>query len=633
MCGIVGILELRPTNGNSDRCVQQMTKVIAHRGPDDDGFFSQPPIYFGFRRLAILDLSSAGHQPMTSDDGRYTIVFNGEIYNYIELANELKKLHHVFHSHTDTEVILHAYQQWGAGAVKRFNGMWAMAIWDSAEHTLFCSRDRFGIKPFYYTIADEQFIFGSEIKALITHPAVRRQPNFYRLYDYLTYGYQDHTADTFFDSIQQIPPAHSLTMNSKGEKKIQPYWSLNTQRPVFTENPTSFTQGFLDLFRDSINLRLRSDVPIGSCLSGGLDSSSIVCIVNEILRDSGISSIGDQQKTFSAVYDEKEVDEREYSQAVIDKTGATQFLIAPKGDDVLRDLDTVLYHQDEPFGSTSIFAQWYVMKRASEAGMKVMLDGQGADELLAGYFGYFGSSIASLIRQWHIVKALQEVSAWQRNHKSLGTRYLYHIMVSVILKLMPRGIGKALIAGAGADGSLFMQPSFIHTYGSPPPQITASYRDPLRNELHRVLRVGLPALLHYEDRDSMAWSIEARVPFLDYRLVEYVFALPNEQKINQGMTKVVLREAMKGILPEKVRTRQSKLGFATPEKSWLSGALQPIIRETLRSDSFAGREIFKTDTVRRLADQAMTRTYHRYADSPVIWRWVNTELWWRKFID
>lgn len=632
MCGIAGILDLTP-NKHSREIIKKMTAVLEHRGPDDDGFFSDGPVHLGFRRLAILDLSRAGHQPMSSKDGSRWIVFNGEVYNYRELRSELQQLGHTFISSSDTEVILAAHEQWGEECVKRFNGMWAFAIWEKKKKQLFCSRDRFGVKPFYYYTSGTEFIFGSEIKALLVHPHVPRHPNLHRVYDYLAYGYLDHTPQTFFEGINQLPPAHSLTLTDDGSIRIRRYWDLEIGKETLLQNDEEYAGKFLSLFQDSIRLRLRSDVPVGTCLSGGLDSSSIVCVVNDIFQKEKITNIGDHQNTFSAAYEEKEVDEREYSQAVIEKTGASSHLIFPSAQDVLTDLDQVVYHQDEPFGSTSIFAQWYVMKRARQAGMKVMLDGQGADELLAGYYGYFGPYLASLLRSFHLIRLPHEFLAWKKNHGGNYALLLRQAMTGIVMKLMPRLLSSFIISTGRADGSIFLSEEFMKKYAAPPSRLTKSYRDPLQNELHRVLLTGLPALLHYEDRNSMAWSIEARVPFLDYRLVEYVFSLPNEQKINNGTTKIVLRNAMKSILPEKVRLRQSKLGFATPEAVWLKKDFQAVIQSTFTSSQFNDRGIFQKDKPLQLFKNEMQGRAHRLIQSPTIWRWFNLELWFRKFID
>lgn len=632
MCGIAGILELSPRHDDASARVRDMARTIAHRGPDDEGFFDEGPVHFGFRRLSILDLSPAGHQPMSTQDGRLTIIFNGEVYNYLEIADELRAHGVIFRSKSDTEVILKAYEHWGAGCVKKFNGMWAIAIWDRQAQSLFCSRDRFGVKPFYYTIANGQFIFGSEIKALCTHPAVPRQPNLDRIYDYLVYGYQDHTPETFFQEIRQIPPAHSLLIQPGGTPALHRYWDLDPNQPAPHLSDDEFADHFLDIFRDSIRLRLRSDVPVGTCLSGGLDSSAIVCLVNELLRQEHPLNLGDRQKTFTSAYKEKEVDESEFARAVIEKTGASSNFVTPSAEDVLRDMQSIVYHQDEPFGSTSIFAQWYVMKRAHEAGVTVMLDGQGADELLAGYHPYFGPYLASLIQAQHFRKAWQEIRLWKKHHGYPASYFMYNVAAGALSKLLPRPIIHALVRLTQQNGSAFLPPAFIRQHESGQP-VVRKYRDPLQNELHRVLLIGLPALLHYEDRDSMAWSIEARVPFLDYRLVEFMFAAPNEQKIDHGTTKVVLRRALKGLLPEKIETRHSKLGFATPESRWFHGPFRAMSADILQSKSFRQRQIIDADLAWDRYNRFLAGRPQTGIGTSTIWRWINLEMWFRTFID
>lgn len=632
MCGINGILELAPAGRDPRPIVKAQTRRLVHRGPDDEGFYDDGPIHFGFRRLSILDLSPAGHQPMSTEDGSHTIIFNGEIYNYRELADELRDLGYTFRSRSDTEVILKAYQAWGPGCVKRFNGMWGLAIWDKRQQRLFCSRDRFGVKPFYYHRRDDQFVFASEIKALLAHPDVPREADERRLYDYLVYGYFDHTDETTFRGIRQLPPGHSLLIDQDGRLTIERYWSLDPNRRTTLATDKAYADRFYELFEDGIRLRLRSDVPVGTCLSGGLDSSSIACVVNELLRREKIENIGERQKTFSAVYEDKSVDEREYSQAVVAQTGAAAFLIFPTAQDILRDMPRVVYHQDEPFGSTSIFAQWYVMQRAHAEGMKVMLDGQGADELLAGYHPYFGPYLASLLRQGRLLRVLGEVRQWKRHHGYPLSYFMTQVAAGALSKLLPRPIITGLVAMTKQNGSLFLRPDFLRQYETGQPQVRG-FRDPLQNELHRVLTIGLPALLHYEDRNSMAWSIEARVPFLDYRLVEFMFSIPNRFKIADGTTKVVLRQAMKNILPAKVRTRQSKLGFATPEQRWFRESFQTMARDVLTSESFRGRGIIDADRALALFDGYVAGKAKFGIGPSTIWRWVNLELWFRTFID
>ncbi len=631
MCGIVGKFSYQKTAGDT-RLMQALANIISHRGPDDEGFYADEYVQFGFRRLSILDLTRAGHQPMLSDDGKIVLIFNGEIYNYLELKNVLAARGHSFRSRSDTEVILRAYIEWGVDCVQHFNGMWSFALWDDRKKMLFCSRDRFGVKPFYYYVGKNHFLFASEIKALVKFPEIIRKPNHQRIYDYLVFGYLDHTDETLFEGILQLPPAHSLTITRDGHIKMIRYWSLNPHNVTVYEKEEHYAERFSELFEDAVRLRLRSDVSVGTCLSGGLDSSSIVCVVNDLLKKGGSTYFDHHQKTFSAVYAQKEVDEREFSSAVIKKTGAAEHHIFPSPDDILHDLQKVVYHQDEPFGSTSIFAQWYVMKRAHQEGIKVMLDGQGADELLGGYHPFFGPFLASLLQQWRLRRLLTEIRFWKRNHGYPWSYFLFQVGAGALTKLLPRSITNTLIRASHQDGSLFLHDAFLKQHRTSQPTFSM-YDDHFQNELYRVLRIGLPALLHYEDRNSMAWSIEARVPFLDYRLVEYMFSIPNSQKISHGTTKVVLRNAMKGILPEKVRTRQSKLGFATPENEWLKNSFQPVFSSLITSSSFRDRGIVDAKRAQALFRDHSVHHRKRGVESSTIWRWMNLELWFRIFFD
>jgi asparagine synthase (glutamine-hydrolysing) len=420
MCGISGIWHLDNSRSISPSLIAQMTFTLRHRGPDDEGYLFvdtvtghhegrrgrdtvpelQMPdvrqgsekrydLAFGFRRLSIIDLSPAGHQPMGNADGSLWVVYNGEIYNYLELREELKARGHTFRTATDTEVILCAYEEWGEACLERFNGMWAFALWDGHRQQLFCARDRFGIKPFYYVWDGTTFAFASEIKALLQMPDITRRPNEPVIYDYLRYGHLDHSEETFFTGIKQFPPAHFLLLRPTRQFSLRRYWDLIPDRraePLFTSD-ASYAERFYSLFEDAVRLRLRSDVPIGTCLSGGLDSSAIVCVANKLLLDENVIDpdlVGERQRTFSSCFDDRQYDERQYIQAVLALTGAEPNYTFPKGGELLDALTKLMWHQDEPFGSTSIYAQWRVMEKTAERGVKVLLDGQGGDELLAG---------------------------------------------------------------------------------------------------------------------------------------------------------------------------------------------------------------------------------------------------------
>lgn len=659
MCGITGIYNLNNEPVNVET-LEKMTTVLKHRGPDDEGYLfantkegvheiaggedtpedvlSSENVYapkqkidsvdfttsrfnlgFGHRRLSIIDLSPAGHQPMCNEDGSVWLICNGEVYNYLELIPDLKSKGHIFKSHTDTEVIIHAYEEYGVDCVHKFNGMFAFAIWDNNKKRLFCARDRFGIKPFYYYLDDKKFQFASELKAIIADPTIKRKPNDEIVYDYLAYGSLDHTENTFFEDINQLQPAHYLIIeNSK--QKIKRYWDLEPSKVQKGVDDQKCTKKFYELFEDSIKLRLRSDVPVGTCLSGGLDSSSIVCVANKHLKDKS------KQKTFSSCFENKKYDERKYIQYVIDKTGAETNFTFPSGEELFELIKEVIWHQDEPFGSTSIFAQWHVMKLAKERDVRVLLDGQGADELLAGYHGYYISFFADLIKTFQFKKVLDEINYYSKYH---SYSKLYAIAMAIIYLAPPLFKFKIKVKYITKIKKGWLNTEFVRANNKS--EIHAQkYKSYLHDHLYQVLTSGLPALLHYEDRNSMAFSIEARVPFLDYRLVEFVFSLPNNQKINKGVTKIILRNAMKGVLPEEVIKRMDKMGFVTPEDIWFRTVAKDKVLEIINSDSFKKRKYFKIDKIKEEFDAYCKGEKNI---SSTIWRWINLELWLRRFID
>lgn len=649
MCGILGLYD--PQHRSHDpQGVLRATRSLQHRGPDDEGFLfsdtrsgqvlNHPPpdfhawnLAFGFRRLAILDLSPNGHQPMSSPDGQIWIVFNGEIYNYIELRQELAATDVQFRSGSDTEVILAAYQTWGEACLERLNGMWAFAIWDARQQKLFCARDRFGIKPFYYTWQDGCFAFASEIKALFELLSLPRRVNPAIVYDYLTFNLLDHSAETFFQGVLQLEPGQTLTLR-RGDVAIRNYWELRPDPPHSPLPASAYAEQFHALFTDAVRLHLRSDVAIGSCLSGGLDSSAIVCVANRLLfgeRALPAELVGQQQKTFSACFADRRFDERQHIEKVLQATNAEANYTFPDPIQLLQDLPNLLWHQEEPFGSLSIYAQWCVMRTAQQRGVRVTLDGQGADEMLAGYHGYFDYFWGGLLQR----RALSELGAeWQAYRRRFGGSY-----PSLLARSLRPFLSAGLIRRArryrrsGRLGAqvLGVHPDFAVQYQSRELENLPPDLPPFNGDLYANLRrLSLPKLLHYEDRNSMAFSIEARVPFLDHRLVEFAFNLPESQKIQRGVTKVVLRNAMEGTLPEEIRTRSDKMGFVTPEKVWLATELRPWAEEIFASTSFAGRPYFDVPAIRA----AFRKHIAGEVDlTGLAWRWLNLELWLRRFVD
>jgi asparagine synthase (glutamine-hydrolysing) len=653
VCGIFGIWHTDGTPVDLS-AVCQATTQLRHRGPDDEGYLlidarsghvvpcggddtdarlALPHVAasndhaafdaaFGFRRLAILDVSPAGHQPMTSADRRYWIIFNGEIYNYLELRSELAGFGFSFQTGTDTEVILAAYQRWGTDCLSHFNGMWALAIWDSQARELFIARDRFGVKPLYYVWDGVRFAFASEIKALVGRHGIPFKPDDYAIFRYLVGGLlpSPQQGRTFFEGVQSLPPGYWLRVNAKGVIR-QRYWTLATASDSSPHvDSANAVEQYRALFTDSIRLRLRADVPIGTCLSGGVDSSSIVCVVNRLIMEGGVPSeqIGRQQKTFSAVYEAAgRFNERHHVEKVLAATGAERNLVFPTQQKLREDIERLVWHQDEPFGSTSIFAQWCVMRRVRERGVTVLLDGQGADEALAGYRP-FAFLVSELIRRGQFLRALTEARQAQAVTdisalRLLGRATLWQLPQPWIDVFRSRRLMRdASEAGLNPE---FAAPIAGNVLAG---MIAETDHLSLKNHLlDQVCESSLPHLLRYEDRNSMAFSVEARVPFLDYRLVELSFNEAADWRIHQGWTKWVLRQAMSGIVPDEIIWRRDKVGFETPERDWLRD------EPDLLGENAACRDYLDIGLIRaKLARGVEPGEF-------LAWRWINFELWLR----
>ena len=654
MCGIAGIFS--PGRPLDLRLLQAMTQSLAHRGPDGEGYVllaaagnekplavrgplvesvrGQEPAYalgLGHRRLAIVDLTAMASQPMGTHDGRVWLTYNGEVYNAPELRRELADLGHVFRSSSDTEVVLAAYRQWGEASLPRFNGMFAFALWDGRAGTLFCARDRLGIKPFYYRQDGDRFLFASEIKALLQDPSCPRRPNDPALYDYLTVSRLDHTTETLFQGIHQLAPGEWLKVRFAGEGRplsLQHgrWWQIpvghNGHDRQNEMEPREAAAGLRGLLEDSIRLQLRADVPIGSCLSGGLDSSTIVCLMARRLGSASTPMC------FSSCHADPRFDERPYIHAVRAQTGAVGHEVFPDPARLWQELPDLLYHQDEPFAGTSIMAQWSVMKEAGQAGAKVLLDGQGADELLLGYPRFAGLQMADLVRTGRWGRAYAEWTAWGRLHGGVSSS----VRAGLIRGLLPRAPYAWLRAMATGQKE-WLAPSFLRRSREQSGTAAHPYADSrsvLQTHMAETLSRDLPALLHSEDRNAMAFSIEARVPFLDHRLVEWLARVPPEVNLRDGLTKTLLREAMAGVLPEPVRCRTDKMGFVTPEDEWLREPWRPQIEALFASDRFRSRPYWRAAAIRDHYDRYCR---HKAGNGPVVWRWVNVELWLRRFCD
>jgi len=657
MCGIAGIFS--PAGKPVDsRLLVRMTTALRHRGPDDEGYIlahtpsaktqpfrgidtiheitdpdinaslsfdDAPNLGLGWRRLAIIDLSPTGHQPMANTDHSIWIIFNGEIYNYIELRKELQAAGFVFHTQSDTEVIIHAYTAWGPECVNRLNGMWGFALYDTKARKLFCARDRFGIKPFYYWWDGTTFQFASEIKALLESREIPRVANNGMVYDYLAHRIIDHTDQTFFESIYQLRPGHWLEID-QSSLRTHRYYQLEYSPEVgrFDEAQCrKFADEFRERFTDSIRIHLRTDVTLGSCLSGGLDSSSIVCIGNQLIFGSeGVSRaiVGDRQKTFTATYADARFSEERFVQSVIGQTHADPFFIQPSSDGLRADLPAFVRAHDEPVISTSMYAQWNVMKLAAQNKIKVLLDGQGGDELLGGYRWHFPVFHGQLLKELRFGDLLQELGA---------TRGVTGLSMISLAKPILQKLAKAIVPRTKRAGFLgvsgYLNRDFAGNSATRAMALTKSDFSLQRRLWEEETLFNLQQLLHYEDRNSMAFSIEARVPFVEYRLIEFVMKVPAVYKIHVGWSKYLLRRAMEGELPKDIQWRRDKMGFVTPEELWmreLHGDFLKMLRgQPLRAGRFMRSEKFVNDFGQSALPFASSDT----------WRFLNLEFWMREF--
>jgi asparagine synthase (glutamine-hydrolysing) len=607
MCGIAGTIDLRPGLGSAEELVARMTDALAHRGPDDAGLYVEPPVALGNRRLSILDLSPAGHQPMRSQDGLVWLTYNGEIYNYRELATDLRGRGYRFRSLGDTEVLLHAYLEWGADCLARLNGMFAFAVWDRRTRKLFCARDRLGVKPFYYTVARGRFRFASEIKALLLDKEVDRRPNDKRVFDFLARGLADHTEETMFEGIYQLPPGSHMSVSPTEEVTRPTNWYR--LRPADLDHGSA-SQVVRELLTDAVSLRLRSDVPVGTLLSGGLDSSSVTAIASRLRHAEG----SDPPASFTARSRDPRLDEGRYAATVLEVTGSRNHELLPDERRLLEELDLMLWYMDEPFHAASSYAHWKLMELTDKAGITVILDGSGGDEALLGYhFLLYPTVYFALCRQGRPHAAVQEL-AWRRRRNGVSLRSSASEALRVALPNRLRAFRK-------------------------PPWINAELPIPPRPFPPRTLRgrqlfgltvSPLPMYNHGDDRSSMSRSLEMRNPFLDYRLVECGLALECEDFLRQGLSKWVLRDAMRDILPPAIVERSDKQGFTTDEADWLRrGELGSEMEAVFRSKEFAARPYFRPEVL--LGMLAAHRAGQEFTFA--LWRAFAVERWLRLFID
>jgi asparagine synthase (glutamine-hydrolysing) len=576
MCGILGVVfkdgDLAEAEyGN----VKKMATTLIHRGPDGSGFLVGSNFVLAHLRLSIIDLSSAGAQPMDYMD-KYSITFNGEIYNYLELKQELEARGYVFRTHTDTEVIMAAYDCWGVECQNKFNGMWSFVIVDKNKNRIFISRDRFGIKPLYYYKDEEYFIFASEIKALLEHNVVPRCINKDVCLDFIKNGDKQYTRETIFSNIFRFQFGayieEDIDVFLQGELKEKTYWTLNinTENEVFSQEKASrYARNYYAILKDAVKIRLRSDVKVGSALSGGLDSSSIVYIISNELKE--LSSDGGLQETFSSVYKSNEVkhcDESHLIEKLAGHLNVKSNVIEPNVNDIIEEHRKFIYYLDTPPDNT-LMSSWHTYRLVRQKGVTVTLDGQGADEQLAGYLAYvmrhsFSMNIAEFVSYARSFIAIPGIN-----------KYLF---VGFVISILKTVIGKK-------------HTKSILDYFAP----SLRFNYCLNTILADDLKHALVNLFHYADRGSMAFSVESRMPFMDYRLVEFLAGVPACYKIHSGFTKYLARIAFDNKLPADIVWRKDKMGWPIPEDYWFNGPLKNILENTIQTSALFDKISYKID--------------------------------------
>ncbi len=555
MCGIGGVFHKSKITTIEVELVQRINNIQRHRGPDDEGIYSDESCVLGHRRLSIIDLSKDGHQPFCSDDGRYILVFNGEIYNYIELRKELESKGWGFRTKTDTEVLLKAYLQYGKECLEKFNGMFAFAIYDNKKKNIFFARDRVGIKPLYYSIKNSTIYFASEIKALLLVPNIHFSLNHLSLFDYLVFNRTDVFDETFLNEINRIPNGYYGEF-SEDKLRLTQWWNPENYLINSPADDMSGIQTELyDILSSSVDLRMRSDVPVGSCLSGGLDSSILIGILynhNHVAKD---------YPAFTAAFPGHSIDEIKYVDDLNKHYPFKSLRTFPTAQIAFEQLKEFVYINDEPTTSPSFFSQYEVMKKASQSGITVLLDGQGGDESFAGYQYFHGFNLYGLLKDKHIVTFCHELikSIIRKQHVSAYQTLFFQMLPDyarkkMLLKTVP-----------------YVEPEFFYEYIDRSNVYTRFFdADNLNMSLVRHFQYKLEHLLRMEDRNSMAFSLEARVPYLDYRLIEYVLGLSSSLKIKNGETKFLQKKSFKKFTTEMIMSRTDKIGFGTPGEDWMN---------------------------------------------------------------
>lgn len=633
MCGINGF------NWRDSQLISRMNSAIRHRGPDNEGAYTDGRVTLGHVRLSIIDLTENGNQPMSNEDRSVWIVFNGEIYNFQSLRSELETLGHRFISLSDTEVVLHSYEEYGTDCVTKFNGMWAFAIYDTRRNTIFLSRDRYGVKPIYYTSNDGRFAFSSEIKGLLALD-IPRIPNRSAVADYLAFGQLlDHKRSTFFEGIRRMLPGENLLVDPEGGS-IRGYIWYDVASRIHgksSRDEAEVIRCLRELFVDSVRKRMIADVQVGSCLSGGIDSSSIVSIMRYLAQSRLI-------ETFSMVFPGTKIDESVFIDALVEAKEVESHKVQPTLQSLLADLEDLVVTQEEPFPSLSIYGQFCVLRLAHTSKLKVLLDGQGADELLAGYPYYYVSYLLECLVRMRLLLAWQVFRQCSANYPSFLREVISYIVEAVraysgIGRLIQTRRLKYLVL---PDTMLSPEAESRSRQQGRTSSRGEEHRTDTRSTIRRVMSLNgvllldltsrtIPSLLRYEDKNSMRWAVESRLPFLDYRMVEFLLPLPPEFKIRFGIRKHCLRSAMSGLVPDRILARKDKIGFVTPDDEWIrSDAFVEYAKRLFSSVEFERRPYWKSKEVLRLLEDVRLG---QKGSSLQIWRLVNVELWHRAFFD
>ncbi|BCX14235.1 MAG: hypothetical protein KatS3mg085_767 [Candidatus Dojkabacteria bacterium] len=604
MCGIVGY-----TGTKLEGIIEKMNQAIIHRGPNDSAYIKHPNFHLGFRRLSIVDLSKNIY-PIKNESKNIELFLNGEIYNYKELRNLLEKKGHVFKTNSDSEAIVHGYEEWGENVVEKLRGMFAFTLLDRTKNELFIARDRLGIKPFYFTNFKNRIIFASEIKAILTGFDIQRKIDELTLFRFLTSRVHDIENETFFENIKSLPRGHYMKIKPDGNFTVTKYW-----HPTYNSNfksskkDSEYASEFLEKLTETIRIHLIGDVPVGVTLSGGLDSSGITSLAHKIYTEEYGKA---NMFAFSAVHPGETVDETEYIDSVVKSTGVESVKIQPKVENFWNDLDSWMYYQEEPVISGAPYAYSVVMKEASKK-VTVLLSGQGGDELLAGYIPYFMSYFKSALNSGNYWSAIREIF--------MGEDLYWGFAIKKFIQ-------KLNLKNVLSSDSLLNE-NFYKTYNGN--QFKFKNFDNLNARLFEdVTSSTTPALLRYEDKNSMSHSLESRVPLLDHEMVEFIFNLPIDQKIKFGWNRFVYRNALKGIIPEKNRKRRSKIGFTNPEWEWIERKADKF-REIFQSDSFKSRPYWNAENV--LTNFNLMLKNKISGDPLYFWRIFISEIWMQNYID